>query len=141
MFAAETKVPVERTKVELDQLLQKHGATQRIMGTDDGRGLGIVGFTLGGRQVRLRIPLPDREKYKSTQKFEQATRARWRAALLVTKAKLEYIAMQMSTVDKEFLAQISLPDGGTVLEFLQAGLDEAYTNGHMPPLLGMGEKS
>jgi len=140
MFAAETKVPVERTKVELDQLLQKHGATQRMMGTDDGRGVGVVGFTLAGRQVRLKIPLPEREKYRSVQQFEQATRARWRAALLVTKAKLEYIEMNMSTVDKEFLAQISLPDGGSVLEFLQDGLDQAYLNGNMPPLLGMGSR-
>ena len=138
MFAAETKVPVERTKVELDQLLQKHGATQRMMGTDDGRGVGIVGFTLSGRQVRLKIPLPDRQKFRSTQQFEQATRSRWRAALLVTKAKLEYIEMNMSTVDKEFLAQITLPDGASVIEFLQDGLDQAYLNGHMPPLLGMG---
>jgi hypothetical protein len=140
MFAAETKVPVERTKVELDQLLQKHGATQRMMGTDDGRGLGIVGFTLSGRQVRLKIPLPDREKYRSVQKFEQATRARWRAALLVTKAKLEFIEMNMSTVDKEFLAQITLPDGSSVEEFLHEGLEQAYLNGNMPPLLGMGER-
>lgn len=139
MFAAETKVPVERTKVELDQLLQKHGATQRMMGTDDARRIGVVGFTLAGRQVRLKIPLPDKQKYRSGDKFAQAERARWRAALLVTKAKLEYIEMQMSTVDREFLSQITLPDGISVEEFLHDGLEQAYLSGKMPPLLGMGE--
>lgn len=34
-FAEGTEVPVSRTKTELDALLAKHGATQRVIGEDE----------------------------------------------------------------------------------------------------------
>jgi len=165
-FAENTSVSVERTKVELDLLLQKHGATQRAMGHDDEKGRAVVVFSLGGRQIRMQIPLPRREEfppvdkrdwdtklktprgwnYLSTAKrtewvaaqFDQKARTRWRCMLLIVKAKLELIELKMSTVDREFLADISLPDGQTVGEWLKPGIEAAYVGGHMPPLLGMG---
>lgn len=127
-FAEGTKVPVARTKVAIDELLQKHGALQRIQGTDDERGKNLVAFTLGGRQVRFELPhVPEDER-------EQ--RRVWRALLLIIKAKLELVAGGDSTVDMEFLPNIVLPNGSTVGKLLGAQLDEVYQSGNMPPLLG-----
>lgn len=140
-FAENTQVAVEKTKLELDRLLLKHGATQRGTAHDDERGIAVVFFGLSGRQIRLQVPLPKLEQFKlragsswivasredQLRRWEQACRSRWRAMLLITKAKLEFIALGQSSVDRR-----------SVGEFLKSGLDEAYLNGRMPPLLGMG---
>lgn len=158
-YAENTSVSVEKTRAEIDALLAKHGARQRIGGVDDEGGFAIVGFTLAGRQIRLHIPLPKiedfprkgeqprgwlgwqharREEYRR-KAYEQACRSRWRAALLLVRAKLEAIALGFSTVEREFLADIALPDGSTVYRALEHHLAEAYETGRVPPLLGMGE--
>lgn len=149
-FAADTTVPAERSRAEIDKMLQRAGATQRMMGSDDAGGFAFVVFGLVGRQVRLRVPLPklnscefDRDGRGSRRTadarrrvWEQACRARWRALVLLLKAKLEAISLGLSTPEREFLADIFLPDGRTVYEFLADPLKDAYLNGKMPPLLG-----
>lgn len=152
-FAESTTVPLERSKLELDRMLQKHGATQRGLAHDDDNGFAIVFFSLAGRQIRLQIPLPKVENFRLDHnrrprtreamiaKWEQACRTRFRAIVLITKAKLELIEMGLSSVDREFLADITLPDGRSVAEFLKGGLDEAYLSGRMPPMLGMGSRT
>lgn len=163
-YAEGTSVSVERSKAEIDALLAKHGAAQRLMGADDERGEAYVLFTIAGRQVRLHIPLPKlgdfaiperprdwakrtaglQRQWEETQRerrakaYEQACRERWRAMLLLIKAKLEAIALGISTAEREFLADIALPDGRTVHSFLEEGLRQAYAGGTTPPLLGPG---
>jgi hypothetical protein len=56
--------------------------------------------------------------------------------VLVVKAKLEAIELGISTVEREFLADVYLPSGQTVHAYLCASLREAYSSGKMPPLLG-----
>ena len=46
------------------------------------------------------------------------------------------IALGLSTVEREFLADVYLPDGRTVHQALQDGLSEMYKSGTLPPLLG-----
>jgi hypothetical protein len=166
-FAENTSVPVDRTKVELDRLLQRHGASQRATLHDDAEGRAVVVFFLAGRQIRLQVPLPKRSDYPAADKqayqtthetprrwgsmsrqqrnewvaeqIEQKSRTRWRCMLLIVKAKLELIELSMSTVEREFLADIALPDGQTVGDWLRPGIDAAYLGGHVPPLLGTGK--
>ena len=57
-FAKGTNVSVERSHAELNALLQKHGATSRVIGQDDEEDRAVVGFALGGGRYRLNIPLP-----------------------------------------------------------------------------------
>jgi hypothetical protein len=163
-FAKETTVSVDKTRNELDALLVKYGASQRVTAVDDAAGVAIVGFTMAGLQVRLRVPLPKRDPWPPTsQRFyedrrklprgwwkwsdgrrgtwlkthhEQACRSRWRGVLLIVKAKLELIEMGLSTVEREFLADIALPNGRTVGEWLSPQIADAYENGQMPPMLG-----
>jgi hypothetical protein len=73
---------------------------------------------------------------------EQATRSRWRAVLLLVKAKLEAIALGTSTAEREFFADLVLPNGRTVHASLAGDIATAYGTGKMPPLLlGVGGES
>lgn len=159
-FAENTSVPVDRSKAELDGLLSKAGASQRMMGADDDIGEAWVIFSLAKRQVRMKVPLPkraafpsgrwadvgkpgpewkgDRKPEQAHKLWEQACRVRWRAMVLLTKAKLEAIAMGQTTVEREFLADLYLADGRTVHQAIAADLEASYLTGKMPPLLGTG---
>ena len=133
-YASGTSVPVERSKAELDRLLAKAGADQRMIGSDDAGGFAFCVFALDKRRVRLRVPLPKRDERRFThdtrctwkrrtaaqalQRWEQGCRERWRGLVLLVKAKLEAIAIGISTAEREFLADTFLPDGRTVHEAL-----------------------
>lgn len=163
IFAAHTAVAVDKTKGELERLLVKHGAAQYGTAHDDANGFAVVYFALANRQIRLQIPIPKLDSWpdpkvsyqKNTPQgwvrwgeasraqwvraqWEQACRTRWRCMLLIVKAKLELIGMKLSTVDREFLPDITLPDGRSVYEWLKPGIEKAYLGGAMPRMLGMG---
>ncbi len=138
-YAKRTDVPAERSRNELVSLLRRYGAGQHYMGEDAEHNQAVVGFSMGGRQVRLRIPMPERRKM-AQRSYEQACRTRWRAVVLVVKAKLELIELGISTIEREFLADIALPNGGTVSDWLAPQLSQAYATGAMPSLLPPANK-
>jgi hypothetical protein len=147
-YAAKTEVPADRSRAEIERTLERYGADQFIYGWDGPRAR--IGFRMAGRQVRLDVPLPERTdpKYQQTATgryrasseaaraaWEQDMRQRWRAVLLIIKAKLEAIDAGISTFDAEFLSAIMLPNGHTVGEHLEPQLDHIYATGQMPRLL------
>ena len=156
-YAEHTSVTVERSKAELDKLLSKAGASQRALLNDDSIGQGIVIFALGGRRVKLAMSFPTYAHFRKEAmaspprgwkgwregardvwlkaQVEQAERQRWRGLLLCVKAKLELIADGSSTLEREFLNDILLPDGRTVGEAIAPQIARAYESGNMPPLL------
>jgi hypothetical protein len=143
-YAEGTEVPVDRTRAELESLLAKHGATQTVVYRDTQPPLrGRIIFRISERMVRLDVipKLPAvaprrrmREDWRVAA-LQQAERESWRRLLLVVKAKLEMIADEVSTIEREFLADILLPDSSTVYETLRDKLDGVYTSGKVPPLL------
>lgn len=152
-YAAGTSVPVERSKLELDRVLSKAGATSRMTGSDDVCGFAFVAFVLEKHQIRLRIPMPKRDERKFTHRSDhvysahrssvqgdkmhaQACRERWRCLILLVKAKLEAIAMGVSTAEREFMADLFLANGRTLHEELAAQLQEGASGG--PLMLGPG---
>ncbi len=156
-FAKNTNVQISKSKTELEALLIRYKASQRVFGTDDTTGSAFVVFTLGAdenaRQVRLKIPLPPLSAFATKMRkgasfsrtqtpqqqakaWDQACRERWRAIVLVTKAKLELIQMGASTVEREFLADIRMTNGKTVGEQLEKLLADSNRNGPPPLLLG-----
>src|SRR5258706_7233916 len=149
-YAQGTTVPVETTRANIERLLARHGAAQLGIVTDAQRGLAVVLFTLAGRQVRMRVPLPRLEEIEASsrrpsareelvQRWEQLSRERWRAVWLLVRAQLEHVELEISTIQREFLADIALPDGQTVGEALRPRLEEAYSTERMPPMLPGGE--
>lgn len=135
-YAEGTKVSIERSRNEIDALLTKHGAPE--VGIHRNSDRHIVVYRLQGRMVRHVVHCPEPKQYPTAQAQEAEFMRRWRALVLITKAKLEMVSSGERTFEQEFLTDILLPDGTTVGELLGPKLIEAYETGTMPPLLGPG---
>jgi hypothetical protein len=70
--------------------------------------------------------------------YEQAVRQRWRALVLIVKAKLEAIEAGIGTIETEFLSSVMLPNGSTVGEWVAPQLIAVYGRGEMPALMPGG---
>ncbi len=147
-YAAQTPVPVDRSRTEIEHLLERYGGTAfgyLSQGDDQ-----VVVFEIANRRVLMRLVLPDRNDKEFThvpsgrqrrsageaeKAYQQAVKARWRSLVLIIKAKLEAVAAGITTVEREFLSDVALPDGRTVSEWLAPQLDAVYGSGQMPALL------
>jgi hypothetical protein len=149
-FAEGTDVPVERSRAELESILHKHGATSIGM-LRDNDGVVLV-FEMRARRVKLSITNPNPADYKFTPgkilrspaqvaaAVDNEIKRRWRALVLIVKAKLELIASGGSSFEIEFMAHTMLPNGQTVGEVMLPRIAKSYTDGAMPPLrLGAGD--
>ncbi len=135
LFAEKTKVPVSKTRMEIEHLLERHKAAQYGTAVDYESHLARVQFKLNNRIVRFMVNLPDRKKFRSETPFAQAERQKWRALLLVIKAKLEAVENSISTFEEEFLAYIVMPNDSTVAEHVLPLIAEGYRTGLTPPQL------
>lgn len=149
IFAAETSVPVGRSRSELEDLLRKYGADEFASGWQTGKAR--VQFRIQGRSVRLEVPMPTikdvpekseggrRMNLEQREKrLEQLERQRWRAIVLLTKSRLEAVAIGIETIETAFLAGFVTPNGRTVGELLRDQLDKVITEGAKVKLLGDG---
>lgn len=146
-YAAKTDVPSDRTRTEIERTLRRYNATAFAYGWQNGAA--TIGFTVANRSVRVELPLPSpgdrqfangpsgraRTAAGAEQAYEQAVRQRWRALALVIKAKLEAVEAGISTVEREFLADVLLPDGRTVGAWAGPQLALVYERGGVPALL------
>jgi len=148
-YAASTKVPLDRSRAEIERTVTRYGAT--AFGYMSGGTDAAIVFEIANRRVMFRVPLPDRRAREFTHTPErgarrrpeaaeelrqQAVMQRWRALALVIKAKLEAVAAGITTVEQEFLAHIVLPDGHTTVgTWMAPQLAAAYDAGTMPALL------
>lgn len=154
-FAKGTKVGVEKTRFEIEMLLKKHGATAFFSSSDDTRGVALFGFRLADRLFRfeVRVPLatqapsvpkhgprltPSQVAARVDEWVVAEERRRWRVQLLCVKAKLETIATGETTVEREFLADMVMPNNKTVGQQVIPMLAKAYATGQMPSILAFG---
>jgi hypothetical protein len=156
-YAADTTVSVERSRLEVEMLLAKHGAQQRAVLVDDEAGHARVGFVVAGRKYVLEVPLPvrptgvwpkengkeppgwgswsaERRSKFLSDRWQQECRSRWRAVVLLMKAKLELVRIGLSTVEREFLADLVLPDGRTAGQTIGAYVAKLIADGYNAPL-------
>lgn len=148
-YAANTNVSSELSRLEIEKTLIRYGADNFAYATANGQAL--IGFTMNERQIKFILPLPKKEEFKYTptgrdrsensqyEAWEQACRQRWRALHLVIKAKLEAVECGISEFEDEFMANVVLPGGKTVGEFMKPQIESAYINGEIPKLLPMIE--
>lgn len=151
-FARNTTVNADRTLIDIQSTLRRYGAS-KFGFTDEGHRLS-VGFEMQNRRFRFTVPLPEIGEFKRKkinqhatmprtnnemqEAREQAVKQRWRALLLVVKAKLESVESGIETLEQAFMAQLVLPNGQTVSEWAGPQVEQAYLSGKMPPLLPSG---
>jgi len=142
LYAEHTRVPVSQSRAEIERLLEKHKAMQYGTAVDYERREARIQFRLNDRIVRFVIKLPDPKTFRSVPDLERAERQRWRALLLVLKAKLESVENAIETFEQAFLANVVLPNDQTVADAITPAIAAAYKDGRMPrALLGAGEAS
>lgn len=147
MYAQRTQVSADRSEGQLKTLLARAGAAQIITGWDgDGRRI-MLAFRLARLSIRIVVPLPTQDEARRTPKgriraarasaaaMDQETRRRWRALLLVVKAKLEAVSSGISTMEQEFLAHVVIPGGQTIGDVALPQLRELADSGKSPVLM------
>jgi len=132
-YAEGTTVTVASSRGEITGILAKHGCDRMAWGTaPEGD---TLQFTLGGHLFRFTITNPtpfalrERDGGQYTYpdnvnwqvKAEQEWRRRWRAHVLLIKAKLEFIEGGDTTLEREFLPYTVLQSGQTLGEFIDGG--------------------
>jgi hypothetical protein len=147
-YASKTSVSSNTTRDEIEKTLKRYGATSFAYGSSTDTAM--VGFVADGRQVRFVLQLPDRTSRDFTHTpatravrstaaadaaYEQAIRQKWRALLLLVKAKLEAVESGIVSFESEFLAHIVLPDNGTVFDHVQPTIAAVYAENRVRPLL------
>ena len=136
-YAAETEVPVEKSKMQIERLLVDYKATSFMSGANATHS--VIAFEMAGRRVKFTLPMPLEEDFQSRRNprlaHEQAVRTRWRALYLALRAKLEMAATGITTFEDEFLAHIIMPDGQTVGETVKPRIQAAYDSGEVQALL------
>jgi len=151
-YASGTSVAVEKSVADIQRTVTRFGADK--FGFMQGSDRAQVGFELRGMAIRLDLMLPDRNdprfwqtNHKRPQKrsreqaweaWEGECRRLWRSLAAVVKAKVVAIEDGISTVEKEFLANLVLPEGQTVIEAVGPRIKQAYETGVTPRLLTDG---
>lgn len=147
-YAERTEVASDRSRAEIERTLARYGCDAFVYGWEGNRAM--IAFRMKGRRIQFELPLPDkrskefqftpakglrRTPEQAQTAWEQATRQRWRALALYVKATLEAVEAGIVTMEDAFLAWTALPGGASVSVWLQPQIEQAYTTGHMPPLL------
>lgn len=143
-YADGTDVSEDRSIQEIRRELLRFGATGFMYGEQGNRRM--VAFEYAHLRIQLDLTLPRRDEsfvdHRGYQRrmsvdsnFEQEIRRRWRSLALVIKAKLVAITDGVSTFEREFLAFVVLPDGGTIGDRIADDLQHVVTTGDLAPLL------
>jgi hypothetical protein len=146
-FAEGTSVPVERTRIEIEETIRRFRADSFVSGYEERTA--FIAFRARGRMVRLTLTMPDpahpsfwktdagraRTAEGARSAYEAECRRRWRALGLLVKAKVAAVAEGIVTFEEEFLPHIVLADGSTVYQAARGPLAVAYETGEMPRLI------
>lgn len=138
-YAADTKVPVGRSRDELEGLLERVGADS--IATMRDASAAAVAFRMEGRNYVLRLPYPTEDQLRVGRGRgsrsaidtlrDQAIRQRWRALVLLVKAKLTAVEAGVTTPEAEFLPHAMLPTGQTLHEHLAEHPEQLATTGRL----------
>jgi hypothetical protein len=148
-YAQGTEVPATRSRIQIEETLMRAGASAFAYGVAEEPHAARIMCDFDSRRIRIDVPLPRpgerdfthtptglrRAEAAARQEYDREIRRRWRALLLIVKAKLEAVASGITTFEEEFLAHIVLPDGRTFFEWARPQLAMIYGRSAMPALL------
>lgn len=120
-YAEGTSVSVEASRAELSAILTRYKVYKQGWAFDQD-GDALI-FEFDGRSYRFSIPRPTVEdihrmypNHRDTDaKLEQEWKRRWRAHVLLLKAKLEFIDGGMTSLEDELMANLLVPGTDQVL--------------------------
>lgn len=132
-YAENTSVSVDSSRGEMSGILAKHGVQRMAWGTEPEGD--TLQFELDGRRFMFRIAKPTVDSLRERDggqyvyphnvdwqaKVAQEWRRRWRAHVLLLKAKLEFVEAGDSTLEREFMPFLMLANGSTVEQALANG--------------------
>ena len=131
-YAKGTKVPPNKTRLEIENLVRKYGAKGFVGGWHEGTAR--VEFYCRDRHVRLTV-----ETIGTV--GSQAEREKWRALLLLVKSKLVAVDAKIATFEQAFVGDIVMPETGkTVWETVKAPIALSYSERKSVPLLGVSDE-
>lgn len=144
-YASSTSVPVSRSRDEIERTLSRFGATAFAYFNQPPTV--AIAFEISNVRVKMSMTLPDRAQFRLDSRgklrtesaidkdFEQACRQRWRTLANAIKAKLAIVDDGISTIEREFLADVMTPDGRTVGEIIVPQIVEISRSGVLPALM------
>lgn len=126
-YAEGTTVAAERSQAEMAALLRAHGVERQ--GWMQGPEGDELMFELGGHRFRFQILRPTIAEirrlypnaYDERAKMDAEWRRRWRANVLLLKAKLEFIDSGDTTLERELLPYMLTEGGQTIAELITGG--------------------
>lgn len=146
-YAKGTGVSIEQSRLEIERLIHKAGATAYTYGLNADKAM--VQFELRERVIRFVLPFPTLEQFQRVRhgggwkatneaqrerRREQAIKERWRALKIAIQAKLESMAAGIESFEEAFLAQIVDPaTNRTVYEAVRPALITRYAD-HPKPI-------
>lgn len=148
-YAVKTNVSIAKSKAEIEQLVERYGASGFAAGWN-AAGRASIEFLCHGKRIRFVLVMPSKDDREFThfegretmrnenvaaKLWEQACRSRWRALALCIKAKLEAVEAGIATFETEFMAHILLPNNKTAAEHYSPQIERAYKDGKVPMLL------
>lgn len=145
MYAANTKVSVDKSQAEIKKVLAKYKATSFM--TAETPEKASIAFEMNYRRIRFVFNRPSvstegsrKRIQQSVNHLEQEERRLWRCLVLAIKSKLESVESGIATFEQEFLANIVLSNGKTMGDVAIPQIAKSYENNEMPSLLGYEEK-
>jgi hypothetical protein len=123
-YAKNTKVTPASSRAEIERDLAKYGADAFGYASDPPRA--AIAFRLNGTHYRISIDVPD---------IPTRAAEKWRALAMVIKAKLVGVSAGVEAVENAFLADMVMPNGETVGEWVGPQMARAYKIGAMPDRL------
>lgn len=144
-YASKTDVPVSRSRDEIERTLTRFGATAFAYMNQGSRV--AIAFEIKNIRVSMTMTLPERDAFRLDSRgklrtttaierdWEQACRQRWRTLANAIKAKLAMVDDGLSTVEREFLADVMTPNGQTVGEILAPEIETIARSGKVPALM------
>jgi len=116
-YAKNTSVPVARSKAKIEELLVSYGIEESFSGRSP-RGDGI-GWKYQGKVYKMSVPTPNPDDFNTENQYQQTLRQRWRILYMSMKMKFEEIDAGVISFEDQFLAQMCLPNGTTVSDFMK----------------------
>lgn len=145
MYARNTNVSDDRSRVEIERLLIRYGASRFGYFRDERRCL--IQFTHKKINIQFQVSLPDendptffetptgrRRKQSaviSQKLYDREVNRRWRSLALIIKAKLVAIEDGVACFEDEFLPYMVMHDGKTVAEKLLPLVQDAQQSGKL----------